>query len=112
MSIWFLRGLRRGVVTTRYPAVTDRWAAQLPSPPLFVPAHLTAELVERLVAICPSKALAREGAYLVLDVGACTACGRCLKAAGPAPRPSGVFELAATSRERLLKRIPVKGGPP
>jgi len=109
MALWFLRGLRRGVVTTRYPAVVDPWAAKLPSPPVFVPEHLTAALADQLVALCPSNALAREGTHLVLDVGACSGCGRCLEAAGQAARPSGVFELAATSREHLVKRVPLKG---
>jgi len=40
-------------------------------------------------------------------VGACTACGRCQEEAGSAVYPSGEFELAATSREHLVKRIPL-----
>ena len=33
MALWFLRGVRRGVVTTRYPTEVDSWTAQLPTPP-------------------------------------------------------------------------------
>jgi hypothetical protein len=33
MPLWFARGLRRGVVTTRYPARPDGSAAVLPTPP-------------------------------------------------------------------------------
>lgn len=109
MALWFLRGLRRGVVTTRYPLVTDRWAAGLPTPPFFYSSRLTASLADRLVEACPSGALTREDAYLVLDLGACTACGRCLAVAGPAGRPSGVFELSATRGLDLLKAIPLEG---
>ena len=37
MPLWFARGLRRGVVTTRYPARPDDSAARLPTPPAFRP---------------------------------------------------------------------------
>ena len=110
MALWFLRGLRKGVVTTRYPAVTDPWASGLPTPPVFDPKRLTVAVADQAVAACPSQALARQGASLLLDLGACTACGRCLAVAGSAARASGLFELAATSRAHLVKRIPI-GGP-
>jgi len=109
MAIWLLRGLRKGVVTTRYPAVTDPWVAGLPTPPVFEEGRLSVGLADRLVEICPSRALSREEGCLVLDVGACTACGRCLTEAAGAARPSGIFELAATSREQLVKRIAIAG---
>jgi ferredoxin len=109
MAFWFLRGLRKGVVTTRYPAEVDPWAALLPTPPVFDPRKLTASLADRLVELCPSTALGREDEYLVLDLGACSACGRCLAVAGAAARASGLFELAATSRQQLVKRIPIEG---
>jgi ferredoxin len=102
--LWFLRGLRKGVVTTRYPKRVDAWAAALPSPPAFRAQLLTEARVDELVARCPSGAIGREGRSLVLDLGACTGCGRCL---GPGVEPSGVFELATTDRSRLLKRIPI-----
>lgn len=109
MALWFLRGLRRGVVTTRYPVATDEWARALPTPPRFRPGTLTAALADRLAEACPSGALRREGRDLVFDVGACTACGRCVDLAPGAAVPSGVFELAATDRAALVKRIPIEG---
>jgi dissimilatory sulfite reductase (desulfoviridin) alpha/beta subunit len=109
MALWFLRGLRRGVVTTKYPAVTDEWARALPTPPRFQPAALTVAVADRLAEACPSGALLRVDRDLVLDVGACTACGRCMTMAPDAAVPSGVFELAATDRAALLKRIPIEG---
>jgi hypothetical protein len=112
MALWLLRGLRRRVVTTRYPARPDPSAALLPTPPAFDPRRLTPELADRLVRLCPSRALRRDGEELLLDVGACTACGRCIQAAAGAARPSGVFELAATDPEQLRKRIPIQGATP
>jgi dissimilatory sulfite reductase (desulfoviridin) alpha/beta subunit len=109
MALWLLRGLRRQVVTTRYPARPDPSAALLPTPPAFDPRRLTRELADRLVRLCPSRALRPDGDALLLDVGACTACGRCIQAAGDAARPSGVFELAATDPGQLRKRIPIQG---
>ena len=110
MPLWFVRGLRRGVVTTRYPARTDSSAAALPTPPAFRPEALTRELADRLCLICPSWALTRNGDVLIFDVGACTACGRCQEVAPGAVRPSGEFELATTDRAALIKRIPLLGG--
>jgi dissimilatory sulfite reductase (desulfoviridin) alpha/beta subunit len=107
MTLWFFRGIRRGVVTTRYPAVVDSWAHDLPSPPAFDSHLLTEARADRLVLVCPSQALRKEGDELVLDLGACTGCGRCF---GEGVRPSGEFELTSRSRERLIKRILIGGG--
>jgi ferredoxin-like protein FixX len=107
MTVWFLRGLRRRVVTTRYPTRAEPSAAHLPSPPTFSADLLTPSLVTALVEACPSRALTRTDDVLVFDVGACTACGACFSVAGDAARPSGSVELAATSRDQLVKRLPI-----
>ena len=109
MMLWFIRGIRRGVVTTRYPARPDASAASLPTPPAFRPRELTTQIADRLVAVCPSSALRRDGGVLIYDVGACTACGRCAAVASRAVTSSGEFELATTGRSELLKRIPIGG---
>ena len=109
MPLWFARGLRRGVVTTRYPARPDNSAAFLPAPPAFRPRQLTRETADRLIAVCPSTALSRQDDVLVFDAGACTACGRCAEAAPHAVTSSGEFELAATARSALVKKIPLLG---
>ena len=109
MPFWFARGLRRGVVTTRYPARSDGSAAFLPTPPAFRPRQLTRAAADRLVAVCPSGALSRPDDALIFDVGRCTACGRCAEAAPDAVTPSGEFELASTARSALVKKIPIYG---
>jgi len=115
MPLWFARGLRRGVVTTRYPARPDVSAASLPTPPAFRPGALTRDLVGRLIVTCPSQALRMRGegqaggGTLVFDAGACTACGRCAEVAPEAVTASGEFELAATTRGALVKEIPLAG---
>jgi formate hydrogenlyase subunit 6/NADH:ubiquinone oxidoreductase subunit I len=107
MPLWFFRGLRRGVVTTRYPARPDPSAGNLPTPPAFRPERLDRGLADRLCRVCPSRALRRDGDILIFDVGACTACGLCREAAPEAVTASGEFELAATHRAHLVKRIPL-----
>jgi ferredoxin len=107
--LWFVRGLRRGVVTTRYPARVDAWAAGLPSPPAFSSHRLTAERAEAMARACPSGALRRDGQALVLDLGMCTACGRCAEVGGDAVTSSGETLLATPSRESLRKRVPIDG---
>lgn len=109
MTLWFIRGLRRGVVTTRYPARPDESAGYLPTPPVFRPGTLTREIADGLAAVCPSRALRRDGGVLVYNVGACTACGRCAAEAPHAVTASGEFELAATDRSVLIKKIPLRG---
>jgi formate hydrogenlyase subunit 6/NADH:ubiquinone oxidoreductase subunit I len=109
MPLWFARGLRRGVVTTRYPARPDDSAASLPTPPAFRPRQLTRQNVDRMIAECPGAALSRVADTLAFDVGSCTACGRCARVAPLAVTPSGEFELAAAARSALIKTIPILG---
>jgi ferredoxin len=108
MPLWFLRGLRRGVVTTRYPARPDASARALPGPPAFRSGSLTRRDADALVQVCPSRALRRSGDVLRFDVGACTACGRCREHAPEATTSSGEFELAAIDRDSLVKQIPLR----
>jgi ferredoxin len=107
MTLWFIRGIRRGVVTTRYPARPDASARFLPAPPAFRPHALTRVTAGRLAAACPTGALRLDDRALVYDVGRCTACGRCAAEAPDAVQSSGEFELAATVRSGLIKRIPL-----
>jgi ferredoxin-like protein FixX len=111
MAWWFVRGMRRGVVTTRYPRhAAEAWTATVDTPPAFRPEALTRQVADALVGLCPSGALGRDGDDLVYDVGSCTVCGRCLGV--EAAVPSGEWELAATRRADLVKRIPIRGDTP
>ena len=109
MAFWFYRGLRRGIATTRYPNTVDAWARALPSPPAFHSSRLTVQLVDRLIAECPGGALSREQRELLVDIGRCTGCGRCVEIGVGAVQPSGEFELATSDRAALLKRVPIRG---
>jgi ferredoxin len=106
---WLFRGLRRGVVTTRYPKEVDEWARALPTPPQFDAERLTHRMADKLSTSCPSGALQRDQSDLVLDVAKCSACARCIDLSAGIARPSGLWELAALRREDLIKRIPIGG---
>jgi hypothetical protein len=109
MAIWFYRGLRKGIATTRYPKTIDPWTRDLPTPPAFHSLRLTGAIADRLTRACPSGAITREGPELVVDLGRCTCCGRCLEIAGDAAAPSGAFLLATEERSALIKRVPIGG---
>jgi hypothetical protein len=109
MAFWFYRGLRKGVVTTRYPKEIDPWTSTLPTPPAFQSQRLTTELADLLAEACPAGAIRRDRSELVVDLGRCTGCGRCLHLGGDALEPSGEFLLASGSRLTLVKRVPIRG---
>ena len=110
MAFWFYRGLRRGIVTTRYPrGRPDAWTVDLPTPPAFHSTRLTDGLARRLADACPAGALVVEGEELVVDLGRCTGCGRCAELGGDAVSSSGEFQLATVERTRLIKRVPIAG---
>ncbi|MGH2859629.1 MAG: hypothetical protein ACRDMJ_19315 [Solirubrobacteraceae bacterium] len=109
MALWFYRGLRRGIATTRYPRAVDPWAHRLPSPPAFHSARLTTELADHLAAACMASALSRSDHELVIDLGRCTGCGRCIALGQGAAEPSGEFLLATSDRGALIKRVPIRG---
>jgi ferredoxin-like protein FixX len=109
MAFWFYRGLRKGVATTRYPKEVDAWARSLPSPPAFHSARLTTELADRLTEACSAQALARDDRDLVIDMGRCTGCGRCVELGDGVAQPSGAFLLASVDRAALVKRVPIRG---
>lgn len=109
MAFWFIRGLRNGVVTTRYPGSNDSLGLSLPTPPAFHTDGLDRQLAARLVQVCPNGSLRLEGPELVVDLGLCTACGRCMAAAPAVVHPSGAWELASADRRSLRKKISLKG---
>jgi Ni,Fe-hydrogenase III small subunit/ferredoxin len=99
--MWALRGLRNGVLTTRWPARGDDYAAaaraqatvrqQPATPGPSGPADLT--------DLCPSGAIGQDPGGLVrIDRGGCISCGRCVAA-----RPD-VFAWAAGPDSAALTR--------
>lgn len=86
MSPWVLRGLRNGVVTTRWPARSDPYADGWRGPATVI----GTDDADGLDALCPTGAISVQPAgagpaRIRLDHGKCILCGRCVDA-----RP-GVF---------------------
>jgi Ni,Fe-hydrogenase III small subunit/ferredoxin len=82
--MWVLRGLRDGVLTTRWPARPDPYAAAGRGPATVADAH-PADADERLGLLCPTGAISladgTAGSGTVrLDQGKCVQCGRCVAA--------------------------------
>ena len=75
--MWVLRGLRNGVLTTRWPGRRDDYAEGQRGP-----AKVTAQPAgddTGLAGLCPTGAISHPpGEQLALDQGRCICCGRCL----------------------------------
>jgi Ni,Fe-hydrogenase III small subunit/ferredoxin len=77
--MWALRGLRNGVLTTRWPARPDDYASRTRGPATVL-APLAGE-AGSLDGLCPTGAISREPSGAVrLDQGQCIQCGRCVAA--------------------------------
>jgi Ni,Fe-hydrogenase III small subunit/ferredoxin len=81
--MWALRGLRDGVVTTRWPARPDPYAAG--RGPATVLNTQPARADDRLDRLCPTGAISRAdgpagNGSIRLDQGKCVQCGRCVEA--------------------------------
>jgi len=105
--MWVFRGLRDGVVTTRWPARPDSYASAVRGPATVVDPR-PADADERLDRLCPTGAISRAGggpaasASVELDQGKCVQCGLCVAAR---PDVFGWSEgpgAAALSRAGLL----------
>ncbi|HET9893888.1 MAG TPA: hypothetical protein VFQ44_03040 [Streptosporangiaceae bacterium] len=95
MSPWVLRGLREGVVTTRWPARPDPYADDWRGP-----ATVLGPGPADLAALCPTGAISGQdgGDSLALDQGRCVLCGRCV-----AERPDVFGWTRGTANARLTR---------
>jgi Ni,Fe-hydrogenase III small subunit/ferredoxin len=76
--MWVLRGLRNGVLTTRWPARPDPYAASGRGPAMVLTPHPADP--DQLGGLCPTGAISPDGGGLRLDQGRCVQCGRCVAA--------------------------------
>jgi Ni,Fe-hydrogenase III small subunit/ferredoxin len=88
VSVWVLRGLRDGVVTTRWPAGPDPYAAGWQGPVVVTEADAGAEVD------CPTGAIEAGR----VDQGKCILCGRCVD------RRPDVFAWSAGPATAVLTR--------
>ena len=105
MLEWIARGLRKGIVTTRYPRRPE------PAPPGFhgrVEVLAAADADPGLEAVCPTGAIRVEGG-LSLDRGRCVLCGACVRADPSRFRFVAAYETAVRVRSRLVVGEPANG---
>jgi Ni,Fe-hydrogenase III small subunit/ferredoxin len=96
---WALRGLRNGVLTTRYPRKPDPYATEFPA------AVAVADGGDSTgaEALCPTGAIeADPDGLLRLDRGRCILCGACVRARPDLFRFSDGTETARDSRHALI----------
>jgi hydrogenase-4 component H len=109
---WIRRGLRTGVLTTRYPAVQEQLPEAFRGKPVLDASRCIAEQgCSACVQVCLPQALSlpeavetagNEATELVLDYARCIACGLCVNACPQqALRMTNDYELAASKREDL-----------
>lgn len=105
---WIWRGLRTGVVTTRYPRGSVETVSR--TVPRIDTGRLSIEDCAILDVACPTGALTCEvggvppyRAALILDYGRCISCAYCADALPDAVSMTTDFELAA--RDRADDRI-------
>ncbi len=85
--MWALRGLRNGVLTTRWPARPDGYATATRGPATVLAGATAAADGDSLAQLCPTGAIRSDPVRV--DQGSCIECGRCVVA-----RPD-VFGLSA-----------------
>lgn len=96
---WLFRGVRTGILTTRYPATQER----LPDGFRGRPAIAAGAAVVAGEELCPTGAIRADNSHGFLDVGRCIQCGLCSQADGIELRPA--FELAQRRRSALIEPV-------
>jgi Ni,Fe-hydrogenase III small subunit/ferredoxin len=96
---WVLRGLRDGIVTTRYPKRPDPYAFGFRSAPAVMP-H-PSDTAPQVADVCPTGAISVDGGRVRLDRGACILCGDCVRVY-PSTFGWGAGSDTATVDRRML----------
>ncbi|MGH9017796.1 MAG: ferredoxin [Acidimicrobiales bacterium] len=76
---WIPRGLREGIVTSRYPRRPDGYGATFQGTVVVVPSVNGTPGIETVADACPTDAIVIEKGHPRLDRGRCILCGRCAK---------------------------------
>ena len=99
---WIPRGLRDGIVTSRYPRRADGYGDGFSGTLVVRSADTTAGSLNTALEGCPTGAIMREDGRVQLDRGLCILCGRCTVACPEVFRFDPSVEVSATSRQTLL----------
>lgn len=102
---WIPRGIRDGIVTSRYPREVDGYGPEFRgSIEVSRSSATTSELVDASLA-CPTGAISIRDGEAALDRGACILCGRCTQLLPAVFQFSSNFEISTRQRGALV--VPV-----
>jgi Ni,Fe-hydrogenase III small subunit/ferredoxin len=99
---WIPRGLRDGIVTSRYPRRADGYGDGFSGTLVVHSAAKQPVNFDEAVDGCPTGAIIRDGDRIRLDRGRCILCGRCTVACPEVFRFDPSVEVSAISRPALL----------
>jgi Ni,Fe-hydrogenase III small subunit len=103
MSPWVLRGLRDGVVTSRWPGKPDPYADTWRGPVIPVHSAHVPPSGDDPAAICPTGAIGRgQDGAITVDQGRCILCGRCVAEGAGLFNWSAGADVAALTRAMLV----------
>jgi Ni,Fe-hydrogenase III small subunit/ferredoxin len=99
MLEWIARGLRKGKVTTRYPARPERAPQGFCGPvEVMAASNPSADLAD----VCPTGAISVRGGNVTLDRARCIHCGGCVRAYPDRFRFANAYETAAPKKHSLV----------
>jgi len=99
---WIPRGLRDGIVTSRYPRRADGYGLGFHGTVVTASADAGDPAVRAAAAACPTGAISVDGPTARLDRGRCILCGRCTEICPAAFRFDPDVETATAARHALV----------
>lgn len=99
---WIPRGLREGIVTTRYPKRDDGYGPGFSGSLVVQYGAIGKAAIDRFSDVCPTGAIEIRGERVRLDRGRCILCGRCAAAYPEVFAVTSSFEVSATDRRTLV----------
>jgi Ni,Fe-hydrogenase III small subunit/ferredoxin len=99
---WIPRGLRDGIVTSRYPRRPDGYGEGFRGSIVVQPGHRTDHRAGEVVEACPTDAISIEAGQVHLDRGRCILCGRCSELYPEVFQFAPDFETSVVGRDCLV----------
>jgi Ni,Fe-hydrogenase III small subunit/ferredoxin len=99
---WIPRGLREGIVTSRYPRRPDGYGEGFRGAVSVQAGREVNPDAEEIVGTCPTGAISITGGRLALDRGCCILCGRCVALFPEVLKFDSGFEHSAIRRDQLV----------
>jgi formate hydrogenlyase subunit 6/NADH:ubiquinone oxidoreductase subunit I len=106
MLAWIWRGLRTGIVTTRYPKGEERMPDTYRGRVVVDQDRCDPDRCAACVTVCLPRAITVEHGVFRLDSGRCITCGYCIESCpAGALRMRPDFEIATRARTDLVSEV-------